>query len=54
MSQFFLENAHNRIDQEKYAEGWDHIFVCKECGLKKTECECDQAVAVSDSAEKED
>lgn len=48
MSQFFHENAHNHIDPIKYGEGWDHIFKCKGCELKKSECECDQTKVVSD------
>lgn len=39
MSQFFLENAHNRIDQEKYAEGWERVF-----GKKKA-CKCEDYVS---------
>lgn len=35
MSQFFLENAHNRIDLKKFGEGWEHVF-----GKKEKEDEC--------------
>jgi hypothetical protein len=54
MAQSFLESAHNRIDPKKYGEGYDHIFMCRDCGLKKTTCECDQTVADTDEKEKED
>lgn len=51
MGQFVVENAHNRIDPKKFGEGWDHVFICKNCELKKTDCECDQTTVVSDREE---
>ena len=39
MGQFVVENAHLRIDREKYAESYERIFGDKK---SKKSCECTQ------------
>lgn len=48
MAQAFKETAHLNTDLKAYADNYDHIFNCKDCGLKKKDCECDQTTAESD------
>lgn len=46
MSQFFSENAHNKVDTKKFAENIERIFgekpseFCDDCGFRFAFCEC--------------